>query len=368
VNGPSTPDQLAVLVVEDNAADARQISRLLAESAVPRFRSTVVDSLGAARELLAGGARFDAVLLDLGLPDVQGFDSLASVHAAAPDAPIVVMTVDGREETALEAIRRGAQDYLVKGRFDADALTRSIRYAMSRQVSAVALRRSNEALAAFANAAAHDLREPLRTMSGFAQLVQLRQGERLDDDGREMLEAIVAAGGRGEELIDRLLEYAYSTDAELRLADVAVDDVLDRVLATLSPVLDARDARVTRDDDLPTVRGDEVQLENALRNLVGNAVKHKPAGPPSIHVGARILDGGTRLEVTDDGPGVPSAERERIFRVFAGRTGMSSGPGSGLGLAMVARVAERHGGRAFVEDPPDGQGSVFVLWLPSTQD
>jgi len=360
-----TPDVevLSVLVVEDAPADARRLTRLLAESVAPRFRTEVCGSAAQAREA-ATRTSFDAILLDLGLPDASGLDSLRTVLGAARDVAVVVLTVDGREETALAAIGEGAQDYLLKGRYDGDDLVRVIRHAISRQAGAVALRRTNEALTAFAHAAAHDLRQPLRTMSGFAELLAARAGGGLGDEERRMVAQITDAARRGEELIDRLLEYATTSAGELRLDVVDLDAALDRALAPLAAVIADRGAAVTRDDGLPRLRADAVQLELALRNLVGNALKFADRPAPRIHVGARADGDGWRISVTDDGPGVPPEDRDRVFAVLArGHTGADR-PGSGLGLAMVARAAERHGGHAWVEPGPGGTGSTFWISLP----
>jgi signal transduction histidine kinase len=110
------------------------------------------------------------------------------------------------------------------------------------------------------------------------------------------------------------------------------------------------------------VPADEVLIETALRNLIANAVRHNTSTPPQVHVEARAEDGGWRIEVTDNGVGIAPEDRERIFEAFSQARGPTDG-GSGLGLALVARVAERHRGRAFVEARAGG-GSTFVLWLP----
>ena len=226
------------------------------------------------------------------------------------------------------------------------------------------LERSNADLEQFAYAASHDLSEPLRTVSGFSQLLQSRYAGTLDPEADEYIGHVVTGVDRMQQLIDDLLLYSRVGREPLREDDVDLEGVLADVLEWIAPAVDEREARITH-DPLPVVRGERSQLAQVLQNLLSNAVKFTAAGTtPEVHVSAATEGGdGWRVSVRDNGIGIDS-EDGHIFKMFGRLHGPDSYPGTGIGLALAKRIVESHGGRIWVEPAPGG-GSVFSFTVPA---
>jgi PAS domain S-box-containing protein len=230
---------------------------------------------------------------------------------------------------------------------------------------AAELRRSNAELEDFAQVAAHDLRTPLRTISGFAELVMRRHGDALGDDGRELLKFVQRGAADGARLLDNLLRYARAESSSLTTEPVDVADVVDRVLTALQSETQARDALVEV-GELPVVDADRVQLTQVLQNLVSNAIKFTPEERrPAVQISSD--DDGERMvcvSVADNGIGVDPDEAAALFEMFGRGASSARYEGSGIGLAVCARIIGRHGGRLWAERR-DGPGSVFRFTLPA---
>jgi signal transduction histidine kinase len=228
---------------------------------------------------------------------------------------------------------------------------------------AAELERSNADLEQFAYAASHDLSEPLRTVAGFSQLLGARYRGRLDDDAHEMIRYMGDGVERMQQLIDDLLLYSRVGRAPLHEDVVDLDVVLQEARAWLGPAAEQAGAEITS-DPLPHVRGEQGQLTQVLQNLLGNAIKFTAPGvTPVIHVSAAAAGGEWRIAVADNGIGVEPDQAEAIFKMFGRLHPVETYPGTGIGLALVKRIVERHGGRIWVEAGKSG-GSVFVFTLP----
>ena len=228
---------------------------------------------------------------------------------------------------------------------------------------AAELERSNADLEQFAYAASHDLSEPLRTVAGFSQLLAQRYRGQLDDDADEMIDYMGDGVERMQQLIDDLLLYSRVGRAPLRDDVVDLDGVLREARGWLGPAVTDAGAEITS-DDLPSVRGEQGQLTQVMQNLLANAIKFTAPGvTPVIHVAAAAVDGEWRIAVADNGIGVDPAQADTIFKMFGRLHPTAAYPGTGIGLALVKRIVERHGGRIWVEAGKNG-GSVFVFTLP----
>ncbi len=211
-----------------------------------------------------------------------------------------------------------------------------------------------------AHVVAHDLTEPMRTVSGLAQLL----AGRLEGDGDALTSAIMAEADRLEAMVDDLLQVARAGGEAPREA-VDLDVLVAEVLAMLGSAVAGSGADV-RVAPLPVVPGVRAQLRQVVQNLLGNALKFRGDRPLVVRVAAEPLDGGAawRITVADNGIGIAPADRARIFAPFARGDGADERPGSGIGLAVCAKVAAAHGGELTVEPAPGG-GSVFALVLPA---
>ena len=213
----------------------------------------------------------------------------------------------------------------------------------------------------FASIASHDLSEPLRTIHGFASLLQRKYEGQLDDTADVYLRHILDGTRRMERLIDGLLAYGRIGRQGTAFEPVEVAAVLRRVVEDLDARVEETQATVIV-DELPEIEGDRTQLEQLFQNLLLNARKVHGDEPPHVEVAAERGDGEWRVAVVDRGIGVPPERREEIFGMFI-RGGVGDERGAGIGLAVCARVVANHGGRIWVEENPGG-GSVFRFTLP----
>jgi PAS domain S-box-containing protein len=227
-------------------------------------------------------------------------------------------------------------------------------------------RRAHEELELFASSAAHDLQEPLRTISGFAELLLRRHGDELDREAQEFVEHITSATRRMQSLIGDLLAFARSGDAAGHDEPVALARALEAAMDHLAGAI--FDRGVTVRTSIPpeaAVIADVQGIEQVLQNLLSNAIKYGDTERPEVIVVAELdEDGCWRVAVTDNGAGVPEEERERIFEPFT-QVRRGDFGGTGLGLSICRRIVSRHAGSIGVEPVPSG-GSRFWFRLPSS--
>jgi len=228
------------------------------------------------------------------------------------------------------------------------------------------LEQTNAELQHFTYAASHDLREPLRTITAYTQLVQLRVGAQLDPKNQEFLQFIVAAALRMSRLIDALLEYSRAGEASKRPPEmVQMNDVAARVIANLHSSINENQAIVTY-DSLPAVMAYSVHLEQILQNLIGNALKYRGQDIPRVHIAAAPDGDAWQFSVADNGQGIPLQYQKQIFELFKRLHGPQYA-GAGIGLATCKRLVERYGGRIWVESE-EGRGSTFFFTLPAAEN
>jgi light-regulated signal transduction histidine kinase (bacteriophytochrome) len=226
----------------------------------------------------------------------------------------------------------------------------------------VDLKRSNQELERFAFVASHDLQQPLRTISGFLQLLERQAGDTVDERGREYIDHAMRGAHQMSSLIDDLLAYSRVARDDRPLSPVALEDAWDTAVGQLGAELDATGARVSR-GSLPVVRGDEGQLTQVFANLIANAVKYRGEETPRVRAEARRAGGVWEVAVQDNGIGIDPRDHARIFEMFRRLHTEDQVEGSGVGLALVKRIVERSGGDITVESVP-GEGSRFVLRFP----
>jgi PAS domain S-box-containing protein len=267
------------------------------------------------------------------------------------------LPVDGHLRDLLMTVASQVSEYLVRRRTEQRLEEESARFAAE-------LARSNAELEEFAQVAAHDLHTPLRTVAGLTELVLRDHGGSLPDQAREYLETTIASAAAGGRLLDSLLTYARAGATARPLERIAPGEVVDEVLASLRVAIDDRAAEIGV-GPLPPVRADAVQLAQLLQNLIANAIKFTPQErAPAITITGVPLGAMVQLDVSDNGIGIAPQEADGLFTMF--RRGDSSGTygGAGIGLAVCARIVERHGGRIWCEPGPSG-GTVFSFTLPS---
>lgn len=243
-----------------------------------------------------------------------------------------------------------------------ELLSRWVGYELERLQRQEELETSNERLSEFTHAVSHDLQEPVRTVSTYAQLLEDRYGDELDDDGVEYLEFVSGGADRMREMIDKLLEYARidTRDAEYRSVDLA--DVATTAVADLATKIDANDA-VIDVGSLPTVDGDASQLRQVFQNLIDNAIEYNE-GTPRIEVTAERDDPAWKISVKDNGIGIDPEAAETVFGVFERLHTDEEYSGTGLGLSLCERIVGQHGGDIWVDSDP-GEGTTVSFTLPA---
>ena len=225
------------------------------------------------------------------------------------------------------------------------------------------LTESNAALEQFAYVASHDLQEPLRTVSAYAQLLANKYQGKLDADADRFINFLLTASTRMSELVRDLLAYARLTTEDERPSSVALDEDLEAAITHLDQAIKESGGSVTH-DPMPTLQVDRGQMIRLFQNLIGNALKYrKPNEPPNVHVSAEQKSGEWVISIRDNGIGFDPAYASSIFAPFKRLHTADEYPGTGVGLAICRRIVQAQRGRIWAESQP-GVGSTFRFTLP----
>jgi PAS domain S-box-containing protein len=222
---------------------------------------------------------------------------------------------------------------------------------------------SNLQLENFAYIASHDLREPLRSIIGYSQLLERRYAHILDSDGREYIAHLISSTKSMNNLITDLLLFSRVNTESIHYQKVRLPEVIAQVKDNLRSVIDDTQADIQWHDMPETIQADRTRLIQLFQNLIGNAIKfHQPGEPPQVSVQYRPLPGEHQFEVRDDGIGIEPQYQERIFHIFHRLHNRSEYEGSGIGLATCQKIVEQHHGTIRVESAP-GLGSSFIFTI-----
>ena len=239
----------------------------------------------------------------------------------------------------------------------AERMTQSLRESQTE------LARSNAELERYAYVASHDLREPLRTITGFLGLLSRRHRDRLDDEACEFIDLAAAGAKRMDALIAELLEYSRTGRRDAPPEPTDLDGAWGVAVRNLSAAIAESGAEVTA-SRLPVVLADRGEMVQVLQNLLGNAIRYHGPGTPRIHAEAHRRGDDWQVSVTDDGPGIDPRHHERIFVLLQRLHRNDEVEGTGMGLAICKKIVEHHGGRIWVESAP-GEGARFSFTLPA---
>ena len=348
-----------ILIVDDTPANLSVLLQCLDEAG---YRVLVAEDGEEALELIAQAVP-DLVLLDVMMPGIDGFETCRRLRAAPATAelPVIFMTAMTDTSEKLAGFAAGAVDYITKPVQHEEALARVATHLQIRR-----LRRELAAELAlkekFMRIAAHDLRNPLCLImmaGGVARRANANAAML-----RRSLEDIDASARHMRGIIDTFLQLR----AGDRTARLSLPALVAAVVKQQSPAAEAKEQDLVFDEptDLPPVRGDATEVFQIVTNYLANAIKFTPvAGRIEVRVAPHARGDTLRIEVIDTGPGVPPAERDRLFTEFAALSPRPTGgeESHGVGLAIVKQLAEENGGRVGAEFPPGG-GSVFWCELP----
>ncbi len=372
--------QLRLLVVEDSALDAELAIAELQQAGLS-CRWDRVETRGDFL-LRLESSQYDLVLADYSLPSFDGLTALQLVRERWPDLPVILMSGVLGEEQAVESLKAGAVDYVMKSRLtrlapvvqralrerDASRQRQRLEAALARRTAE--LEAANRDLEAFTSAASHDLRNPLAVIIGYADLLAQTHGGQLDSRGRDTLERILAVAYHMTELIDDLLRLARAGRSDLSYQAVDLSAAARTIAAELQQQSDRRVEFVIAPGLV--ARGDPALLRVALENLLGNAWKytqrqmtaHIEFGqvPTSASMEAWGPPHETVYFVRDDGVGFDMARAGELFKPFHRLHSAAEFEGNGVGLATVRRIIQRHGGRVWAESAV-GKGATFYFSL-----
>jgi len=366
------PGQLRVLHVEDNELDAELVVQAMRRGGFSV--SVVVVQTEAEFKRQLRWHRPDIVLADYNLPQWKGVEALDVLRHEGLDIPLILVSGALGDVTAVECIKRGATDYVLK-----DGLARlpeAVRRALQekrelrlrrqaeedlkRKVDELA--RSNAELEQFAYVASHDLQEPLRMVATYTQLLAERYRGRLDENADKFIGYACEGSLRMQTLIRDLLAFSRVGRNCAACAPVDCEAAMAEVLLSLGPAIQESGAVVTH-APLPVVWADRSQIAQVFQNLIGNAIKFRGKEPPAISVQAEKAGQQWSFSVSDNGIGIAPEYAEDIFVVFQRLHTRTEYPGNGIGLANCKKIIERCGGKIWVEAQA-GHGSVFKFTMP----
>ncbi len=372
-----------ILLVEDNHADAVLLQETLTRDAPGQFDLAWTSSLRETLERIAG-ERFDAILLDLSLPDSHGLETITRLSSAVPAMPILVITGSTDEQIASEAVRCGAEDYLVKGQSDARSIVRAIRYAIDRKRAEEALKaakvsaecakaaaeQANRAKDHFLAVLSHELRTPLTPVVMGLSMLQDRPD--LDPTMRETLEMVRRNVELEARLIDDLLDVSRIAQGKIELSRGPVDlcTILNRAVEVCKPDIEARRLHFGVDPGPAApywVEADVPRLQQVFWNLLKNAIKFTPHDG-CVGIRCRPNEKHVVVEVNDSGIGIEPEALTRVFNAFeqAERSITRQFGGLGLGLAISKALVEMHGGTVSAHSEGRDKGATFRVRLPLT--
>jgi light-regulated signal transduction histidine kinase (bacteriophytochrome) len=354
-------DEVVILNVDDNEPGRYARSRILQREGYRVLEAAT----GTEALAIVYRERPALVLLDVNLPDINGIEITQRIKDDPELVSVGVMQISASrvdDDHRVEALNRGADMYVTEP-VHPTVLVASIRALLRARQAEEELRRSNEQLRRFSYVVAHDLKEPMRAVSSYAQLLQQRYQDRLDEDADSFIGFIIEGVGRMNTFIQDMLRYSQTSDAQLERRMTSLEAVLSWALMEVQAAVQETGARVTH-DPLPELCLDGMRMSQVLANLIGNAIKYRAEEPPRIHVSAAEQDSQWVVSVRDNGVGIDPRYQDQIFVLFKRLHGRDT-PGSGVGLAICKDIVERHGGRIWVESEP-GRGSTFSFSLPKT--
>jgi signal transduction histidine kinase len=350
----------AILLVEDNPADARLLREMLNEQSSYPAELMHVDCMSAAEKYLAERS-VDIILLDPGLPDAQGLGAIRRAHAAAPRVPLVVLTGLDDESLAEQALQEGAQDYLIKGQIETRGILRALRYATERK-------RLEWLKDEFVSTVSHELRTPLTSISGSLGLLMGNAAGNLPAPMARLLAIAYTNSQRLVRLVNDILDIEKMEAGRVifNFRRVEVRSLVEQAIEANRGFAEGYGVRIRLDARTAAadVRADPDRLLQVVTNLLSNAIKFSPRDNEVVVA----IDKGTdmvRLTVRDHGPGIPIDFKPLVFEKFAqadARDARQKG-GTGLGLSIAKQIVDRLSGEVGFADAPGG-GTIFHVQLP----
>jgi signal transduction histidine kinase len=376
-----------ILIVDDKPAN------LLAQQALLAKKDRVLYTARNGNEALklALSNPPDLILLDVHMPDMDGFEvaRLMRQNKRTRDIPIIFVTAERKEhQSMVMGFEEGAIDYLFKP-LDPEITKAKVSVLLNMQLQKKELSEKNKALEqanqqikklneelqknirslevankeldAFSYSVSHDLRTPLRTIDAFSGIMIQEHADKLDDEGKRVLDIIVSNAKKMMEMIDKLLEFSRLGKKTIRKEKISMKKLVD---SCIQDVRRLRHNAVIKVGKLPVTEGDSLLLSYTWANLISNAVKYSgKKAEPKIEIGSHDEQGTIVYYVKDNGAGFDMAYADKLFKVFQRLHSADDFKGIGVGLALVQRIIAKHGGKIWAEGELD-KGATFYFTLP----
>ena len=363
--------KIRILLLEDNAGDVYLVKEQLRDA--NNFTYSIDDAqyLEEAIALLEENT-YDAILLDLTLPDSQGIETFQAIERQAGDTAIVIISAVSEEALAIQAVKQGAQDYLAKGKIQPNPLSQTIKYAIERKSvnqllkkRTEELERANAELQAFNYTVSHDLKNSLNFIKGVSSLLLSKQrSQPLDAQDKMCIDRIHNASLRMEQITQNLLDLSLAQRSQISLESVNLSEIANEVAIELQELEPDRQVKFVIAPNA-IAQADRALIKLVLENLIGNAWKYtKSISQPIIEFGMDESNSRPIYYVIDNGIGFAANEEEAelLFLPFKRLSNSSGFDGTGIGLATVKRIIDRHNGNIWFESAI-GKGAVFQFTL-----
>lgn len=382
---------LKILHLEDEPADAELIKSALQSEDISFDIRRVASREKYVEAVRQGG--YDLIFADYSLPGFDGLTALEIAREKCPDIPFIFVTGKMGEELAIDSLKSGATDYVLKHRLSrlSPAVKRALAEVQERikrknaetelkkyqehleelvrqrtdELESVnaQLKAANKDLESFSFSASHDLRSPLITIDGFSRILQEDYGDKLDDEGKRLLSVVRENSRKMAQLIEDILSFSRVSTKGLQKSRIDMQALAKNVADDFIAVAAGGELRFSI-GDIPAARGDLPMVRQVFVNLVSNALKYRrPDGIAEIEIGGREDVSGSTYFVKDNGIGFDMRSSDKLFGLFQRLHNHKEFRGTGVGLAIVKRIIEKHGGRVWAEAEV-GKGATFYFSLP----
>lgn len=357
--------RIRALMVEDNASDSELMLHALNKHGFESELEVIQTAADFTERIRRN--KYDIVLADYSLPGWNGMETVAILRQEGVDIPVVLVSGALGELRAVECIKQGAADYVLKDQLA--RLPESVRRAIDEKElrdenrrTQEELARSNRDLEQFAYVASHDLQEPLRMVATYTQLLAERYKGKLDENADKYIHYAVDGALRMQTLLKDLLAFSRVGRKQENPSRTDCTLVLRRVIANLQPLIQETGARISH-EGLPAIVANQSELLQLFQNLIGNALKFRSTAPPEIRITAKKQKKEWLFSVEDNGIGIAPQHVEDVFVIFKRLHTREEYAGSGIGLAICKKIVEQNQGHIWVESEP-GRGSRFQFTWP----
>ncbi|MDQ0874834.1 two-component system sensor histidine kinase/response regulator [Paenibacillus sp. V4I3] len=321
---------------------------------------------------------FALILLDVNMPEMDGFElaELLRSNKETKHIPIIFVTASNKEDQSVfKGYESGAVDYLFKP-VNADILLSKVKIFLelnrrNKELEAIQseLERSNESLREFAQVVSHDLKNPLNVITGLSELLIARHSADMTPKGKEYMNRISATAERMNHLITDLLSYAQLNAKSVTFGNVDLNEVVTNVISDLSSTIEQNEGQILIQDRLPIIQADATQMYQLFQNIIANGLKYRRKEQSPI-IQISLWEGNEPdtfvIQIEDNGIGMKKEDIPTIFTPFKRLDNAKAYEGTGLGLATVQKIIERHDGLMEVESIL-GERSTFRVYLPISQ-